>query len=64
MLAHDFGAASEVLGKESDQLVDANDPEAVIKKLEKWVAGNRPQVTLNETFRQSTVVSKWLELLA
>jgi glycosyltransferase involved in cell wall biosynthesis len=62
VLAHDFGAAREVLGS-PDQLVDARDLPAIVAKLRSWRAGNRPRVTLRPEFRLSSVIAQWRALL-
>jgi len=62
VLAHDFGAAREVLSS-SDQLVNAFDEKEVFDKLTRWTQDQRPQVSSNPQVRLGKVVSKWLRLL-
>ncbi|MGE3376611.1 MAG: glycosyltransferase family 4 protein [Vicinamibacteria bacterium] len=62
VLAHDFGAAREVLSS-PDQLVDARDTRAVIERLRAWRAGARPKAFLRPEFRASAVVAEWRGLL-
>lgn len=63
VLAHDFGAAREVLSS-PDQLVDARDTRAVIEKIRAWRGGARPSVFLRPEFRASAVVAEWRRILA
>lgn len=62
VLAHDFGAAREVLSG-SDQLVDARDTRAIVGRLQAWRGGRRPRVSLKPEFRASPVVAQWRRLL-
>jgi glycosyltransferase involved in cell wall biosynthesis len=62
VLAHDFGAAREVLGG-GEQLVDGGDPEAILAKLRAWHAGARPKVAPRPEFRVSSVLEQWRRLL-
>lgn len=62
VLAHDFGAAREILGS-SDQLVDAADHAAIVARLLAWREGKRPTVSLRPEFRASSVVADWRRLL-
>ncbi|MGQ3685091.1 MAG: glycosyltransferase [Candidatus Loosdrechtia sp.] len=62
VLAHDFGAAREVLCSE-DQLVDANDTNAVVDRIVSWHRGGRPKVAVRPEFRTSTVIAHWRRLL-
>ncbi|MGE4049877.1 MAG: glycosyltransferase family 4 protein [Piscinibacter sp.] len=62
VLAHDFGAAREVLSS-PDQLVDARDTRAVVEKLRAWRSGARPKAFLRPEFRASAVVAEWRRLL-
>lgn len=61
VLAHDLGAAREVLSS-SEQFVDGNDNAAILKKLEAWQK-QRPNVRANPAFRISQVTKTWLELI-
>lgn len=63
VLAHDFGAASEVLST-PEQLVDGRDLEAVVRKLAAWRSGQRPIVRARDRFRASNVAKEWAALLA
>lgn len=62
VLAHDFGAAREVLSS-NDQLVDARDFAAIIARLRAWREGGRPRVSLRPEFRTTNVVREWRQLL-
>jgi glycosyltransferase involved in cell wall biosynthesis len=62
VLAHDFGAAREVLSS-AEQLVDATDHAAVVAKVEEWRNGGRPQATARPEFRASRVIGEWLRLI-
>jgi len=62
VLAHDFGAAREVLGA-GEQLVDGGDPRAILERLRAWHAGARPLVTLQAAFRTASVLVQWRQLL-
>lgn len=61
VLAHDFGAAGEVLC-DRDQLVAANDTPAIIDRLRRWRNGERPSVYLREGLKLDAVVSEWQSL--
>lgn len=58
VLAHDIGAAREILGG-PEQLVDAQNSEAVINKVLSWRSGERPEVSINPEFRVSAVARAW-----
>ena len=62
VIAHDFGAAREVLG-DPEQLVDARDHEAVVARVARWREGGRPRVHGRDAFRASTVIGEWRHLL-
>jgi glycosyltransferase involved in cell wall biosynthesis len=62
VLAHDFGAAREVLSS-AEQLIDGADSQAVIDRLRAWRDGARPKVLLRPAFRASAVVTEWRRLL-
>jgi glycosyltransferase involved in cell wall biosynthesis len=62
VLAHDFGAAREVLSN-PEQLVDGKDPRALIAKLRAWHDGARAQVAARPEFRASAVIAEWLRLV-
>ncbi|OGT47392.1 MAG: hypothetical protein A3E83_06540 [Gammaproteobacteria bacterium RIFCSPHIGHO2_12_FULL_41_20] len=62
VLAHDFGAASEVLNN-PEQLVDGRDVKSVLDKLTAWHLA-RPIVSAKHAFRLSQVTQSWLQLLA
>lgn len=62
VLAHDFGAAGEVLSS-LDQLVDARDIGAIVDRLRAWRSGARPQARLKPEFRASAVVAQWRRFL-
>jgi glycosyltransferase involved in cell wall biosynthesis len=62
VLAHDFGAAREVLSSPG-QLVDARDTRAIIGRLRAWRAGERPQLSGRPAFRAAAVVAEWCRLV-
>lgn len=61
VLAHDFGAASEVLCDES-QPIDANRTETIIERLTAW-RHSRPVILARPEFRLHHVKQTWLDLL-
>lgn len=61
-LAHDFGAAVNLLAPE--ERLDARDLPAVVARIEAWRAGARPQVAANPAFALDTVLAQWRALLA
>lgn len=61
VLAHPFGAAPELLTPE--QLVDANDINAIVERLRIWRSGGRPVVRGREEFRLSNVARSWERVL-
>lgn len=61
VLAHDFGAAKEVLSEPS-QLIDGADIKSIIAKLNEWRT-SRPTLAAKETFRLHNVMKSWRELL-
>ena len=63
VLAHDFGAAREILN-DPEQLVAANDLEGIISRLRAWQAGGRPRVSARPEFQLESVLQDWLRLLA
>lgn len=66
VLAHDFGAAREVLSND-DQLIDANREDVeqqIIEKIKKWREHGRPEVHAKNSYRASTVIKDWERLLA
>lgn len=60
VLAHDFGAAREVLS-DPDQLVDGRNSQAIIDKMKAW-RKKRPTVRGKEEFRLDNVIQSWLKL--
>ena len=62
VLAHDFGAAREVLSDEC-QLVNGNDILAIVEKLKAWQL-NRPKVQAKPEFRLQAVMRRWSEVLS
>lgn len=61
VLAHPFGAASELLG--SEELIDAEDLAGVVERVVAWRNGARPAVSSNGQVRLSTVAETWERLL-
>ncbi len=62
VLTHPLGCASEYLHPES-QLVDCNDPDAVVETVLRWCDGGRPQVSVGEPLTAPRVLDTWLDLL-
>lgn len=62
VLAHDLGAAREVLTEA--QLVDCNRPEEISRRLELWRDKGRPRVALKPEFLPEQVLNRWHGLLA
>jgi glycosyltransferase involved in cell wall biosynthesis len=62
VLAHDIGAASEVLC-DSNPVIDCTDPDLIIDTLRNWRNGERPQVEARSEFRLSKVIDQWLNML-
>lgn len=62
VLAHGFGAAREVLNGD-EQLVDADDTDAVVAKVRAWRGGARPVVGARPEFRAAAVVGEWMNLV-
>ncbi|MDB5440198.1 MAG: glycosyl transferase group 1 [Caulobacteraceae bacterium] len=58
VLAHDFGAASEVLA-DPRQLVNGYDQDQVIARFEDWRENGRPHVSARPEFALSTVIEAW-----
>jgi len=61
VLAHDFGAASEVLSN-ATQLVNGNHSAEIINKITEWRI-QRPLVELKEEFRLKNVIKEWNDCL-
>jgi len=61
VLAHDFGAAREVLS-DPTQLIDGRNIDSIIEKLKEW-RKNRPVVRAKPEFRLSNVKQEWIKLL-
>jgi glycosyltransferase involved in cell wall biosynthesis len=62
VLAHDIGAAREVLC-ESNPLVDCTQDQQIVDTLMRWRSGQRPQVGVRSAFRLTNVADQWLRLL-
>lgn len=60
-LAHDFGAAAEILS--STQLINAHNPTDILTRIQAWHAGQRPTVTLPQHLRLAHVTEQWQALL-
>ena len=63
VIAHRFGAAAEVLCPENPPL-NANDEQAVIDTLFRWISNGRPLVSANPRFSLSNVIQGWEDFLA
>jgi glycosyltransferase involved in cell wall biosynthesis len=62
VLAHDFGAASEILSN-ADQLINGRDMKAITDKLAQW-RKQSPHITMKPAFRLCHVAQSWLDLFA
>lgn len=63
VLAHDFGAAREILVPENPP-IDASDPEQIRATLSRWIAEGGPAVGPNPAFLLQRVVSNWEQFFA
>ncbi len=63
VLAHDFGAAREVLSS-GDQIVDCTNTSEVIDRLQDWRNSHRPRVFLREEFTLANVAAAWEQFLS
>ncbi|AHE97967.1 glycosyltransferase family 4 protein [Thioalkalivibrio paradoxus] len=62
VLAHDFGAAAEIIDDPA-QLVDARDHAAIVARVADWRSGGRPRVVGRPALRRSAVLGEWRRLL-
>ena len=62
VLAHNFGAANEVI-KNKEQLVDGTSSEDVVNKILDWAENGRPQVSCDERFSIFYAMKKWNKVL-
>ncbi len=62
VLAHDIGAAREVLCS-SNPVIDCTNINLIVDTLKRWRAGGRPRVEARPEFRLSNVTDKWLKIL-
>lgn len=62
VIAHAFGAATEILGNNS-QAIDCRSEDAVMTLLERWYNGERPSVGMNEMFTTAAAANRWQKLL-
>ncbi len=62
VLAHDFGAAREVLGP-SNPPINATDASRVLDTAEAWLGGACPPVGIDERFTTDRVIAGWLSFL-
>ncbi|MCW1381428.1 glycosyltransferase [Novosphingobium sp. KCTC 2891] len=60
-LAHDFGAARDLLSPE--ERIDARDIPAVVARIIAWRDGARPAVARNPAFALETILDQWRGLL-
>lgn len=63
VLAHDFGAAREVLDSNPDQLLDCRNPVKVIDRVMRWYKDGKPTVSAKPQFRLARVIKTWVEFL-
>lgn len=61
VLAHDFGAATELLG--SDERMDVTDIPAVVERVRAWRAGARPVVGEHRDCALDGVLDQWFRLI-
>lgn len=59
VLAHPIGAAEEVLAQDPSQLIDAEDPDAVLERLVQWRQQGRPKVRADFRFGLEPVLRGW-----
>lgn len=62
-LTHRLGAVPEVVDHPAE-LIDVNDPKAVIERLIQWKTLSRPKVRGDSRFRLTRLMREWLELLS
>lgn len=62
VLAHDFGAAREVLC-DSNPPIDASRPEQVLRTLAEWINSGAPQTTRRAEFSLTEVARQWEQFL-
>jgi glycosyltransferase involved in cell wall biosynthesis len=62
MLGFNHGVLKQTVSSR-DQLVEESD-DAIVNQAIKWYNGDRPKVSGNEDYKLSTVVFKWISLLA
>lgn len=62
VLAHQFGASSEVTDHMSETM-DCSNHEAVIKRVLAWQSGERPVVEARNEYRLKNVVKEWIRHL-
>lgn len=63
VLAHDFGAASEVLSRDNPPL-DARNPTFVLERLMSWVAGEAPTPAPSSHFKLNRITANWERFFA
>lgn len=63
VLAHDFGAASEVLDSHTNAVLDCTDSNHVKLALDILLKGNQPKPTLDPRFTPDAVIDAWEALL-
>ena len=63
VMAHPLGAAPEILGDDTEQLVDAGDDDAVLDRFVAWRRDGRPQVEGRPEFEIAAVCHNWLSIL-
>lgn len=61
VIAHNFGAAPEVL-EHPHQLMDCRQAQSVVDRVLHWKAGNRPVVSGRAEFRLGNVIKDWVKL--
>ena len=61
VLAHDFGAASELLGR--NELMDVTNTQAVVSRVAAWRDGARPVVHAHPACDLEGVLERWMRLI-
>lgn len=63
VLTHRCGSSSEVLS-DARQFINARDNKDVIDKVVHWYNGGRPQVSCQDKYRLTPIVSEWMKLFS
>lgn len=60
-LTHGIGATREVVDRPEQEIVNCNDPKAVVDRVMLWHNGERPTIRGKKQFRLSNVIRSWLQ---